>query len=518
MFSTFARASKLVAAVGASAYAYDYAFCYGRAHRNLRTGVVCAQVLFDYKVWYPLYPEKLDELHTRVASRIANLCAKNGGLYIKLGQSVAAMNHVLPPQYRAAFSVLQDKAPSVPFKAVEKIICEEFGAPVCDLFDDFEEEAVASASIAQVHRAKLKDGTRVAVKIQKPYIQSQMPWDLACYRVVLYLFEKFFDLPMYWTHDYTRTNLLKEADFRVEAENSKECKAALEQEFGADVHIPLVHDQLTAKRVMTAEWIDGVKITDVHGMKRVGASNHWVMDRIINVFGHQIFSTGFIHCDPHPGNMLIRPRPDGRGTQLVLLDHGMYIRASERFRKQYCELWKAIFLLDRKEIVRICTEWGIADGEMFASMQLMRPYQPDKPIHENRKPTRKELLAMQARAKDNIRSLLSNTELTPRELIFVARNMNLVRANNKELGSPVNRVNILASRAVSGISSSFSLYERVSFQCRLFILSVAFMLSELWVKAAEMVGAKAQNYEEMVEKQMERTAHEKFGLKIDFDA
>ena len=170
-------------------------------------------------------------------------------------------------------------------------------------------------------------------------------------------------------------------------------------------------------------------------------------------------------------------------------------------------LWKAIFLLDAAEIQRICGEWGIMDGDMFASMQLMKPYSTSKPVGVKR--TREEIVKMQKEAKANIKQVLANTELIPRELIFVGRNMNLVRANNKHLDSPVNRVNILASRAVAGSATHFSVYERFSFHLRLMLLSVAFSLTQTWRSVRRYFGATATGFEELID-EGERMARDKW--------
>ena len=111
------------------------------------------------------------------------MCKKNGGLYIKMGQGIASMNHVLPPQYLRRFVSLQDRAPTTPWSEVERMLQEELQGSADELFDTFDEEPAASASIAQVHRATI-NGEQLAVKVQHPHIASQMPWDLACYRWV----------------------------------------------------------------------------------------------------------------------------------------------------------------------------------------------------------------------------------------------------------------------------------------------------------------------------------------------
>jgi aarF domain-containing kinase len=128
--------------------------------------------LWDYKFTRLETSDSLDQLHERVARRWYDVCCTNAGLYIKLGQQIATMNHVLPAPYLKYFSQLNDRAPSTDYATVSRIVSEEFGvASPDDVFDDFERAPIASASIAQVHRAKMKDGRQVAVKVQKPEVR-----------------------------------------------------------------------------------------------------------------------------------------------------------------------------------------------------------------------------------------------------------------------------------------------------------------------------------------------------------
>eukprot|EP00002_Diphylleia_rotans_P039399 TRINITY_DN9121_c0_g1_i1.p1 TRINITY_DN9121_c0_g1~~TRINITY_DN9121_c0_g1_i1.p1 ORF type:complete len:355 (-),score=70.59 TRINITY_DN9121_c0_g1_i1:55-1119(-) len=334
--------------------AYDTAFEDARLLRNLRMIHAAAMTLVDYK--YHFTPENASEIHQRVASRLLYVFQKNGGLYIKFGQGIASMNHVLPPEFRKAFLVLHDKAPVVGMEKVNKIFKEEFGKLPQDMFDDFDPVPIASASIAQVHKAKIK-GTnqQVAVKVQKPYIRGQFPWDLGCYRIIAFGFEKLFDLPIYWTIDYTERNLFKEVDFVTEAQNTE--RAARDLAHRSDVYVPKVYWEATSPRIMTTEFMDGVKFSDEEAIKDMGISIPKVTHSMVEIFSHQIFISGFVHCDPHPGNILVRVKPGSRRWfgrtehQLILLDHGLYIEEDPEFRKDYCELWKAMFLIDLEKVL-----------------------------------------------------------------------------------------------------------------------------------------------------------------------
>ena len=130
-------------------------------------------------------------------------------------------------------------------------------------------------------------------------------------------------------------------------------------------------------QVLTMEWVRGAKFTDKQAVHGLGLRYRDVTQTLVEVFADQIFGSGFVHCDPHPGNLLVCKGPDGR-HRLCVLDHGLYIEEPSSFRLQYCQLWEAIFMLDTARLTKICTDWGIHDAEFFASLQLFRPFRQDK--------------------------------------------------------------------------------------------------------------------------------------------
>ncbi|CAG8535302.1 13420_t:CDS:10 [Funneliformis caledonium] len=398
----------------------------------------------DYKINFrPGKGDKIDDLHERVAQRILRVCKSNGGLYIKLGQAIQVQSAILPPAYQRTFKTMYDDAPAVDFDQVIKIFHNDFNCHPDDMFDDFERTAIASASVAQVHRAKLKDGTPVAVKVQKPDIGKQMNWDLMAYKMLMHVYEYVFDLPLTWTAETQDKHLRAEVDFINEGKNSEKAKMHFEsiRSLRDQVYVPNVFWDFTSSRVLTCEWIDGVKVTDKEGLER------------------HIFLTGFVHADPHPGNVFVRPHPKRpKNCQIVLIDHGLYVEESVVFRHQYCLFWKSLFMMDTDMINQICHEWGINEPEMFASATLMKPYKQKTALHiaSNQRMSIQDAYKLQMVLKERIKKFLSNTELIPRELIFVGRNMNIVRSLNRELGSPVNRINVMGTWAVKGLGSDWS--------------------------------------------------------------
>ena len=175
-------------------------------------------------------------------------------------------------------------------------------------------------------------------------------------------------------------------------------------------------------RIMTTEWISGASLSDPKEVEKLGFSKSAIMTDVINVFSDQLFRTGFVHCDPHPGNILIRKHPNNVGHQVVILDHGLYIQCRPEFTRQYALFWKSLFSLDI-DTTRIITEsWGLENAEIFASATLARPWKSGKAIHVE-KVTAKDIYDSQVDAKRKVSEFLKNTDKLPKELIFVGRNL-----------------------------------------------------------------------------------------------
>lgn len=156
-------------------------------------------------------------------------CVENDGLYVKFGQGIATMDHILPPPFYKHMSKLQDKAKATSFDKIRAVFEEDLGRPIEEVFAEFDPEPIASASIAQVHRAKLRSGESVAVKIQKPNIQKQFGSDMLMHYLINWVLEKAFDLPLLQFVDDIQASLKKELDFRIEAANAVRGRRNFEQ-------------------------------------------------------------------------------------------------------------------------------------------------------------------------------------------------------------------------------------------------------------------------------------------------
>ena len=252
--------------------------------RTTRTFGAGLWVALDYKINFrenPPFAHDLTEVHERSARRLFELLRTNGGLYLKIGQAIAMQSAVLPPEFQKMFARMFDDAPQNDWEDIRKVVMEDFGGRTPEevfgiSFDGdpskgiMEKKARASASVAQVHWARLHDGREVAIKIQKREIAQQVGWDLWSFKVVAKIYTYWFDIPMYNLVPYITERLMLECDFQNEATNSErmaECVRG-EPRLRNRVYIPKVYHDLSSKRVMTAEWIEGVRLWDKDGITK----------------------------------------------------------------------------------------------------------------------------------------------------------------------------------------------------------------------------------------------------------
>ena len=327
--------------------------------------------------------ELWDALHARCAAQLLHLCLANGGVYVKLGQHVAQLDYLVPEAYTRTLGALFQSNRQSTLAQVTAVIEEDLGQPLAHLFSSFEPSPIASASLAQVHRATERTtGRHLAVKVQHPGLRDAAAADLAAValavRFASYLFRDEFRLG--WVLDELAPHLPLELDFGHERSNLERCArffgAGGGDGLASSVAVPAVLPHLSSTRVLTMSYEAGTSIIDVEGIKAMGLRVADVSHLLCRTFNAQIFDGGFVHCDPHPGNVLVRPRPD-RPTQpqLVLLDHGLYRELPREFVNMYADLWYHVLAGDADGIRRVSHALGVGDYyPLFAAMLTAKPW------------------------------------------------------------------------------------------------------------------------------------------------
>ena len=260
-----------------------------------------------------------------------------GGLLLKAGQYLSTRSDVLPPAYIEALTRLQDRVPPHPYRVVRRVIQEEFGAAPEQLFTRFWRRPLASASLAQVHRAILDDGRHVAVKVQRPEIAAAVAADLRNLRVAFQAIERLEGkLGLRLLLEELEEAVPRELDFAREAASARRVARNFAAEPGSRVYVPEPIDALTRPRVIASEYVAGIKVTDLRRLRRAGIDPGEVLQVLLGAYAAQILRHGLFHADPHPGNLLVEPRDDG--FRLVFVDFGLVQEVPPDFREQAARL------------------------------------------------------------------------------------------------------------------------------------------------------------------------------------
>jgi len=281
-----------------------------------------------------------------------------GPTFIKLGQLLSLRPDLIPPEYAAELAKLQDEAAPFPFTEVRRKLEEQLGRPLERLFSEFDEKPLAAASLAQVHRARTKSGEEVAVKVQRPGVRERVRADLIILEELATLIARYvpeselYD-PVGAVREFSKT-LRRELDFVREGRNME----VFRRNFAGDetVHIPRVFWELTSREVLTMEWIEGIKITDLEGLERAGLDRRQIALNGANLILKQVFEHGFFHADPHPGNVLVL-----EGNVLAPVDYGMVGRLDEPLQRQLGELLVGVVQKDIDRLIRALGELGSLD-------------------------------------------------------------------------------------------------------------------------------------------------------------
>ena len=323
----------------------------------IRNGFEDVLQSFDLLSWMGLRRRRVKKPEERLQSRAENFrltLEELGTTYIKLGQLLSTRPDLLPPVFIEELIRLQDRVEPVPFDGVRAVLEQELARPLDDVFARFDPEPVASASIAQVYRARLRPGVsdldgEVAVKVVKPGVPELVRSDMEILREIA---ERLSRSTLARRYDFERlssqldTTLKAELDLRQEASNARRIRASM-KDF-ARLRVPRVVDELTRERVLVLEYVDGTKLSAIEGARPELADELW------RAYLKQILMDGAFQCDPHPGNFLI----DGDG-RLALLDYGMIAFVSRENQLRLMALLITLVERDGDRTARACIEMGI---------------------------------------------------------------------------------------------------------------------------------------------------------------
>ena len=352
-----------------------------RAYRARRIGLTFGKIYLGIKTQQfisrvlapPDMADRWSHFHRESAESIYEAAVELQGLILKGCQFVGSRADIIPSEYSDNLSRLQDRVPHRPWDEVRDLLEDEFELPLREVFREICHEPVASASLAQVHEAYLHDGERVAVKVQYPDVADLVISDLANLRALfgaVGLIEKDVDLmPLV---EELGNHVPLELDFLNELENA----ATIDTFFSDrdDIATPRLHRELSTKRVLVMEFIDGIKISDLEALGRAGIEPSSVMRILVEAYGEQILRRGFFHADPHPGNLLVRPRPDGEGPQVVFLDFGLAKQMPRDFRSGSIDFATALFKGDADAMAEALVAVGFQtrDGDRDCLREISR--------------------------------------------------------------------------------------------------------------------------------------------------
>jgi predicted unusual protein kinase regulating ubiquinone biosynthesis (AarF/ABC1/UbiB family) len=279
------------------------------------------------------------ESETAPAEDLANDLERLGPTFIKLGQLLSTRADLLPGPYLDALERLQDQIEPFPFEEVERIVSGELGVRISKAFADFEPAPLAAASLSQVHRATMRDGRAVVVKVQRPDIRELIVGDLEALGEIAHFLDQHTELGKRYEFDNMlvnlRKSLLRELDFTIEANNLHIIGQNL-AEF-EEIVIPEPIDDYTTTRVLTMEYISGKKITALNPLRLLEIDGSLLAEELFSAYLKQFLIDGLFHADPHPGNVFLTD-----DDRIALIDLGMVGRVTRSFQDNLLRLMLAI--------------------------------------------------------------------------------------------------------------------------------------------------------------------------------
>lgn len=333
-----------------------------------------AFTIFLQIYWYKLRrkPEsEWEKLWGKIGERFRKTLFELEGLLIKIGQILSVRSDLLPHAFIKQMEDLTDHVPPSKWEDIEKILEKEWGGSIYQHIESIGKEAIASASIGEVYQALLKNGTKVAVKVQRPNIQSIVQIDFRTLGMIIWFADHFVPVPkgfinFQMLYKELREVIERELDFAKELEALQSFSNRFSDH--DTVKIPNVFPELCTKKVLVMEWVEGIKLTDVEGLKQVEFTRKEIAQKLIELFLPQWLEPGYFHADPHPGNVMISLE-----GKIILLDFGMVGQISKRDASYFQALIEAFLAKNYKKAVECLAQLGflLPDADTQAMERLL---------------------------------------------------------------------------------------------------------------------------------------------------
>lgn len=298
------------------------------------------------------YNTKISKLHEKNAVRVKTTILELNGLFIKVGQLLSNLSAVLPKSYATILESLQDSTPHSQFDIIQKSIENQLEDSVDNLFQEIEHTPIASASIGQVHKATLKTGEQVVVKIQHPYIKDLAIIDLDIIEKIHKKITRFFEIKgLDHAFEQVKQMIYEELDYNKEAQSmftiKENCKEIDE------VLIPKVFSEYCSSQILVSEFVDGVKITNIKQLDEWEVDRNQLMEKLVYSYCEMILNHGIYHADPHPGNLMVN-----KEGKLVFIDFGAVGELKEEMRVGIPAFLQAIISEDDEKVMKSLQEMG----------------------------------------------------------------------------------------------------------------------------------------------------------------
>ena len=437
-----------------------------------RAAVACGSIIVDYKKTFrkhestsPEYEKALSDAHWRSAEKLRNMCCANGGVFIKVGQHVGAMEYLLPMEYVETMKVLHSNAPQSSIESLKAVVKQDLNRDLDEIFDDFDPEPLGTASLAQVHKAKLKDGTVVAVKIQHPNVKAHSYIDTKAMEFLVHLVKRLFpEFRFVWLVKEMKINLPNELDFLNEGRNAVRIARMLSKfEF---LKVPTINWELSTERVLTMEYCEGGQINDKEYFDKNSIPVNEVSENLGKLYSEMIFVQGYVHCDPHPGNVLVKKTD--KGTQIVMLDHGLYQTLSDEFRMNYCKLWMGLIKNNMDDIKYYSQQMNAGDlYPLFACMLTARSWQAVSSGLDKKKYTNQEEDEIKQEISKYLPEISKILDRVPRQMILLFKTNDLLRGIETNLKTRASSTSFITmSRACIRAEANDLVKKCDTFWCR----------------------------------------------------